>query len=396
MTDPVPTVTAVRSPFLRLAELLGDAKPGLPPIIISVGEPQHAVPSFVGPVLAANVASLNKYPQIRGTDGFRQTVARWAAARWPGVGLDPMREVVILAGSREGLFYAALAAATHRKTAGRRKVLMPNPFYQVYAAGAQATGAEPFVLDATRDTGFLPELNRLPDSLLADTQAFFLCSPANPQGTVASAAYLDKAIALARHHGFWLFIDECYSEIYPDLPPPGGLEIAAKTGSYDQVVVFNSLSKRSNLAGLRVGFTAGDADFLDHFCEVRATSAAQVPIPAQDVGIAAYSDEAHVIENRALYRAKFDLADRILGNRFGYRRPAGGFFLWLDVSEHGGDELVTQRLWAEGGVKVLPGSYLGRVNPDGSNPGRGYIRCALTNEHAITEEALTRLVSILT
>ena len=225
------------------------------------------------------------------------------------------------------------------------------------------------------------------------TVAFYLASPSNPQGAVAGRAYLERLAGLARRYGFLVFADECYCEIYSEHAPPGMLEASGR--DFANVVVFHSLSKRSNLPGLRVGFAAGDRRFLAAFLELRNIAAPQVPVPAQHVAIAAYGDEAHVQENRKLYAAKFDLADQIIGNRYGYERPAGGFFLWLDVSAQGGSEAVTQRLWKEAGVRVVPGRYLAREQADGSNPGAGYIRVAMVQDKATTAEALHRLVAVL-
>jgi aspartate/methionine/tyrosine aminotransferase len=200
-------------------------------------------------------------------------------------------------------------------------------------------------------------------------------------------------VALARRHGFVLFSDECYSEIYTQRPPAGMLEAAGP--DYANVVVFNSLSKRSNLPGLRIGFVAGDRRFIAPYLELRNVAAPQVPMPAQHVAIAAYADEAHVEENRRLYKLKFDLADQIIGDRYGYRRPAGGFFLWLDVSAQGGSEAAALRLWREGGLRVVPGRYLAREQADGSNPGAAYIRVAMVQDKETTAEALHRIVAVL-
>jgi len=210
---------------------------------------------------------------------------------------------------------------------------------------------------------------------------------------VADATYLTRLCALARRFGFLIFADECYCEIYGGRPPAGMLEAAGS--DFANVVVFHSLSKRSNLPGLRVGFCAGDRRFLARFIELRNVAAPQVPVPSQHVAIAAYNDEAHVQENRRLYAEKFDLADQILGDRYGYKRPPGGFFLWLDVSAHGGDEAVTLKLWRQAGLRVIPGHYLARDQADGSNPGLGYIRVALVHDNATTAEALHRLVDVL-
>jgi aspartate/methionine/tyrosine aminotransferase len=374
---------------------LGDAAPGRPAISLAVGEPQHGVPPFVGPVLAAHVDEFGHYPMNKGLDEFCRAAADWLGRRFKlPRPIDPGREVLVLNGSREGLFLAAIAAVRWaRARRGRPAVLIPNPFYAAYAAGAVTAHCEPVYLPATAATGFLPDLDALPEELLARTVAFFLASPANPQGAVADHAYLQRAVALARRFGFLLLSDECYSEIYSRHPPAGVLEAAGP--DFSNVIEFQSLSKRSNLPGLRVGFAAGDGAFLARFLELRNVAAPQVPVPAQWVAIAAYGDEAHVDSNRRLYTEKFDLADQIIGDRYGYRRPAGGFFLWLDVSAHGGDEAVALRLWREAGLRVVPGRYLARDQDDGSNPGRDYIRVAMVHDRATTAEALHRLVTVL-
>ena len=382
-----------RSPFVRLTELLTGTQPGKPVINLSVGEPQHAVPDFVGPVIAKHIPELGRYPMTRGTDRFRQAVAGWLGRRFAlPRALDPDHEVLVLAGTREGLFLAALTAGRlFEKRNGA--ILIPNPFYAVYAAGATAAGCEPVYLPATRQSGFLPDLDALDESLLRRTVAFYLASPANPQGSVADAAYLSRLVGLARRYGLIIFADECYSEIYSDKKPAGVLEAAGP--DFANVAIFHSLSKRSSLPGLRIGFTAGDRNFIAPYLELRNIAAPQVPIAAQEVAVAAYGDESHVEENRRLYAAKFDLADQIIGDRYGYKRPAGGFFLWLDVSRHGGSETATLKLWREAGVRVVPGRYLAHEQQDGSNPGEGYIRVALVQDKATTAEALHRLVAVL-
>jgi len=392
-----PTAPAVdsRSPFVRLTELIAGIEPGKPPINLSVGEPQHQVPSFVGPTLAAHVADFGRYPANKGIEPFRRAVAEWLGRRYnlkrP---IDPEHEVLVLSGTREGLFLAAIAARRWvAPRVGKPVMLIPNPFYAAYAAGALAADCEPVYLPATRKSRFLPDLDVLDDALLARTVACYIASPSNPQGAVADRAYLDKLAALARRFGFLVFADECYCEIYSEHAPPGMLE--ASGPDFANVVVFHSLSKRSNLPGLRVGFAAGDRRFLGSYLELRNVAAPQVPTPAQYVAIAAYGDEAHVLENRTLYSAKFDLADQIIGDRYGYERPDGGFFLWLDVSKQGGSEAVTKRLWAEAGVRVVPGRYLARNQTDGSNPGADYIRVAMVQDKAATAEALHRLVAVL-
>jgi N-succinyldiaminopimelate aminotransferase len=389
---PAPARADTRSPFVRLAELLAGSEPGKSPINLAVGEPQHPIPPFVGPVIAQHLAEFGRYPANKGTDRFRRAVADWLSRRYalprPP---DPEREVIVLSGTREGLFLAAIAA---KRFVGRARpaILVPNPFYAAYAAAALGAECEPVFLAATAEHGFLPDLDALPEDLLARTVAMYLSSPANPQGAVASPEYLRRLAGLARKFGFLVFADECYCEIYGRDPPPGMLEAAG--GDFAKIVVFHSLSKRSSLPGLRVGFAAGDANFLGSYVELRNVSAAQVPVPAQEVAVAAYADESHVEANRKLYAAKFDLVDQIIGGRYGYRRPAGSFFLWLDVKAHGGSEAVALRLWREAGLRVLPGRYIAR-DAGGRNPGENYIRVALIQDRETSAEALHRLVAVL-
>jgi aspartate/methionine/tyrosine aminotransferase len=383
-----------RSPFARTAELLAPFQPGKPLINLSLGEPQHPIPGFVGEVLARHIPQFGRYPIARGIAPFRSAAAQWVGRRFAlPRPLDPESEVLVLNGSREGLFFAAIAAARYGASKADPAILMPNPFYPAYGAGARAAGCEAVLLPTTRDTGFLPDLDALDEALLARTVAMFIASPANPQGAVASRDYFTRLKQLADRHGFVVLSDECYSEIYTRDPPGSILEIAGP--DYKNVVAFQSLSKRSNLPGMRVGFAAGDKDFLAAFHELRNVAAPQVPVPLQEVGIAAYADEAHVEENRRLYRLKFDLADAIIGSRFGYRRPDGGFCLWLDVSAAGGDEAAAVALFRDAGVRVIPGSYLARPQADGSNPGAGYIRVAIVQDAELTAEALRRMVQVL-
>lgn len=384
-----------RSPFVRLNELLAPIAPGLPPINCAVGEPQHPVPPFVGPTLAANLADFGRYPANKGTDEFRRAVVKWLSWRYAlPRPLDPEHDAIVLNGTREGLYLAAVAAKRH---VGARKgtpaILVPNPCYAAYTAGARGADCETVYLPTTAETGFLPDLDGLGDDLLARTVAFYLASPANPQGAIADENYLTRLIALARRFGFLVFADECYSEIYFGRAPTGMLEVAGP--DYANVVVFHSLSKRSSLPGLRVGFAAGDRNFFARFMEMRNTAAPQVPMPAQAVAIAAYGDETHVEENRKLYSEKFDLADQIIGNRFGYKRPAGGFFLWLNVARQGGSVMVAEKLWREAGLRVLPGAYAAREDAQGNNPGAAYIRVAMVHDKDTTAEALRRLVAVL-
>ena len=388
-------VVDTRSPFVRLAELIADTAPGKPAIDLGVGEPKHGIPAFVATVMAAHINEFGRYPRNEGTPQFRQAVAEWAARRYKlGRVPDPNREVLVLSGSREGLFLGAIAARRHvANRAGRPAILIPNPFYAAYSAGAVAADSEVVYLPATRETGFLPDLDALDGALLRRTVAMFLASPSNPQGAVADLTYLQRVTAMARRYDFLLFSDECYSEIYTQSAPPGVLEAAGD--QFENVVLFQSLSKRSNLPGLRIGFAMGDRRFIAKFLELRSVAAPQVPVPSQEVAITAYQDEVHVEANRDLYREKFDLADQIVGDRYGYRRPAGGFFLWLDIAALGGSEIVAAKLWREAGVRVLPGRYAARDQDDGGNPGEDYIRVAMVHDKETTAEALHRIVAVL-
>lgn len=395
-----PADVAFTSPFQRLTDLLAPHAPGRAPINLTVGEPRHALPAFVAPVMAREIAGFGRYPTIKGTDAFRRAVADWSEHRFGLAAgtIDVERGVLPLNGSREGLFYAALEARRRwTGTSDRPAILLPNPFYQAYAAGAAAAGCDVVMIDAGPETGFLPDLDRLPEELLARTVALYYASPANPQGAVASRADWLRAIALARRHGFMLFADECYSEIYREGHPPEGVLAAAATTpeGFARVIAFNSLSKRSNLPGLRCGFAVGDGEFLSRWVAFRNMAAPQVPTPVQAVAVAALSDETHVAENRRLYDAKFAAAERILGSRWGYATPPGGFFLWLDVAEHGGGEAVALRLWREAGVRTIPGGYLSGLGLDGTNPGERWLRIAMVESLALTEDALVRIVETL-
>ncbi len=390
----------ILSPFTRIARLLDGMAPGHEKVIeMTAGDPKETAPGFVIDKMAEVEHLLGTYPKIRGSDDLRGAIAAWIGRRY-GLAdqIDPAREIHPVNGSREGLFYAALPAVGRKRVEGRPVVLLPNPFYHSYLGATFATNCEPFFLNATEATGHLPDLDALEreTDILNRTVAFYLCSPANPQGAVADAAYVQRALELARRYDFMLFFDECYSEIYAGEPPTGGLEVAAKTPErFRNIVVFNSLSKRSNLPGLRSGFAAGDGDFLETFAEVRNLTAPQMPGIVQHASAAVWSEEQHVGVIRQSYRTKFDICDELLKGKYGYRRPAGGFFLWLDVGQFGGGEEATVTLWKRCGVKVVPGAFLAQPGPDGVNPGANYVRVALVHDAATIREALERIVSTL-
>lgn len=387
-------------PFSRTRELLVPYAPGLEPVIdLTLGEPRETMPAFVADKIKEAEALFTKYPPINGYPELRGAIASWLQRRY-GVAVDPDSEILPSNGSREGLFFAALQAVGRKTLAEgvQPAILMCNPYYAAYIGAALATNAEPVYLNATAESGYLPDLERLAEDeeLLGRTAALYLCSPANPQGAAASAEYTARALELARQHDFMLFFDECYSEIYNAAPPVGGLEVAAATDQgFDNLIVFNSLSKRSNVPGLRSGFTAGDGAFLRALMGIRNLIGPQMPGPTQMASAAIWAEEQHVISNRMGYKKKFDVCDAVLGGRFGYRRPDGGFFLWLDVAHYGGGVDTTVTLWKRAGVKVLPGAFLAQTDRFGENPGEDFIRLALVADTDAIKEALERITFVL-
>lgn len=377
--------------FPRLRGLLDAHPAGGVPLHMSIGEPKHPFPDFVPGLIAAHADEFGKYPTNDGTPELLAAIAAWVSRRY-GVTLDPALQIMALNGTREGLYNAAMALCPATKSGAKPVVLMPNPFYQVYAVAALSVAAEPVYTPATRETGFLPDYAALPAEILDRTAIAYICSPSNPQGAVADLAYWTDLLALAEKHDFRIFADECYAEIYRDEPPCGALQAAQATGADpERVVVFHSLSKRSNLPGLRSGFVAGGPDSMARIRQLRAFAGAPLPLPVQRASAAVWTDEAHVVENRRLYAEKFDLADAILGNVPGYASPGAGFFLWLPVDD---GETAALRLWRETGVRVLPGAYLGR-SINGLNPGAGYLRTALVAPKPETERGLTLLRNCL-
>lgn len=372
--------------FPRLRRLLDAHKPGGEPITMTIGEPRHPMPDFVGTVLADHVHEFALYPPNDGTPELLAAISAWIKRRYDVV-LGPER-LMALNGTREGLFDACLALCPETKGGARPVVLMPNPFYQVYAAAVLSVGAEPVYVPATAATGFLPDYESLPVAVLKRTALAYLCSPANPQGAVASRDYLRRLILLAEKHGFTLLADECYSEIWREAPPTGALEVAAEVGADpERVAVFHSLSKRSNLPGLRSGFVAAGPLAIQRFRQLRAYGGAPLPLPIQRVSERVWGDEAHVVANLALYHEKFRIADQVFAGIQGYKGPEGGFFLWLSVED---GEAAALKIWQRTGVRVLPGAYLAR-EVDGHNPGKGYIRVALVAPKDEMQRGLTLL-----
>ncbi|MGC9457924.1 MAG: succinyldiaminopimelate transaminase [Halothiobacillaceae bacterium] len=386
-------------PFEKLARLKAGAQPpsDKPHIPLSIGEPQHSPPKVATEALIAHLHGLASYPVTRGMPVLRETIAEWLVRRFAleGSALDPEHHVLPVNGTREALF--AFAQAVVDRSASRPKVLMPNPFYQIYEGAALLAGAEPWYYPTTADNAFLPDFEAIPDAVWDDCQLIYVCSPGNPSGAVIDEARYRWLIEKAEAHDFVIASDECYSELYADeqAPPPGLLEVAAAMGNtqLSRCVVFHSLSKRSNLPGLRSGFVAGDASVLAEFLRYRTYHGCAMPLPSQHASIAAWSDETHVRENRALYRAKFDAVLQILGEAISLQRPAAGFYLWAPTPD--ADETVfARRLFETQNVTVLPGRYLSRPI-DGLDPGVGFVRMALVAELADCIEAAQRIRACL-
>jgi len=382
-------------PFDRLRALLGPLTPPSDKSIIQmqIGEPRHAPPDFIQPILGGDPADWGKYPPPNGTEELRQAIADWLIMRYrlPQGSVEPARQVAIVSGTREALFMAALLAVPRSKNGEKPVVLMPNPFYQVYAGAAAMAHAEIVLVPAGPETGFQPDFGALPADTLDRAALAYINSPANPQGSIASLDQLKDAIGLARKHDFVLAVDECYAEIYTADPPPGALEACAAIDPADRfgnVLIFHSLSKRSNVPGLRSGFVAGDPNLISMLLRLRQYGGAQVPLPIMHASTALWRDETHVEQSRALYCEKFDTALEILDGAFGFERPGGAFYLWLDV---GDSEAAAAKLWQEAGVRVLPGAYFGKPGTDGINPAAPFIRAALVHDIETTRDAVTRI-----
>ena len=369
----------------RLRALLDVHEGGGPLIQMTIGEPKHAFPAWVTDKIVENAAGFNSYPPNDGAPALRAAITGWIMRRY-GVAMDPDTEVMALNGTREGLYNAVIALCPELKHGQKPAILMPNPFYQVYMIGAISGNADPVMVNATAETGHLPDFQSLTANLLQRTTACYICSPANPQGAVADRDYWAQLITLAETYDFKIFADECYSEIYRDTPPVGAMQVVEEMGAdRNRVVIFHSLSKRSNLPGLRSGFVASGADTIREMKQLRNYAGAPLPLPLQAAAAAVWDDEIHVEENRALYAEKFAIADRIFGNVPGYVSPQAGFFLWLPVED---DEEAAVKLWRETGVKVLPGGYLAQDVEGQENPGKKYIRVALVAPRDETERGL--------
>ncbi|MBV4541081.1 MULTISPECIES: succinyldiaminopimelate transaminase [Pseudomonas] len=384
-------------PFEKLRALLGTVKPAADKraIALSIGEPKHESPAFVAQAMADNLDKLAVYPSTLGLPALRQAIGHWCERRFgvPAGWLDADRHILPVNGTREALF-AFTQAVVNRADDGL--VVSPNPFYQIYEGAALLAGATPHYLPCLEDNGFNPDFDAVPAEVWKRCQILFLCSPGNPTGALVPMATLKKLIALADEHDFVIAADECYSELYfdEDAPPPGLLSACAELGRSDfkRCVVFHSLSKRSNLPGLRSGFVAGDASIIKPFLLYRTYHGCAMPVQTQLASIAAWQDEAHVRENRDQYRAKYDAVLDILQPVMDVQRPDGSFYLWAKVP--GGDAEFTRDLFEAQHVTVVPGSYLSR-EVDGVNPGAGRVRMALVAPLAECIEAAERIRNFL-
>ena len=382
-------------PFQKLRDLFAGVSPQaeLAPINLSIGEPKHATPEFIKQALSENMGGLASYPLTQGTDALRQSIAAWCKRRY-GVELDPATEILPVNGSREALF--AFAQAVVDPTRHKKRVISPNPFYQIYEGAALLAGATPYYLNTTTDNGYRMAWESVPEDLWETVQLVYVCSPGNPTGKVMSLDDWKTIFELSDQHGFVIASDECYSEIYFDEtnPPLGALTAAKQLNrGYKNLVVFNSLSKRSNVPGLRSGFVAGDAEVMKKFLLYRTYHGSAMSPLVQAASAVAWADEAHVVQNRRMYAEKFAAVQPVLANVMAAPMPDAAFYLWAQVP--GSDDLAFAReLYARKHVTVLPGSFLAR-EAKGINPGKGFVRIALVDGLKQCQEAAQRIVDFI-
>ena len=378
-------------PFEKLRSLFEGVKPnpGLAHISLGIGEPRHPTPELIKRALSENLAKLATYPPTAGGDALRQAIAEWLVRRYRLRSIDWKTEVLPVNGSREALFAFAQTVVDPR---GDAVVVCPNPFYQIYEGAALLAGARPHYVNTTADRGFAADYASIPQEVWRRTQLLYVCSPGNPTGKVLSLAEWREIFVLADRHGFIVASDECYSEIYFDeaAPPLGALQAAAQLGrGFERLVMFSSLSKRSNVPGMRSGFVAGDAAVLKAFLLYRTYHGGAMNPAIQEASVAAWNDEHHVRENRRKYAEKFARVTPIMQTAVEVERPDAGFYLWARAPI--GDTEFARRLYAEQHLTVLPGSFLARGS-GGTNPGAGYVRMALVAEIDECLEAARRVV----
>lgn len=385
-------------PFEKLRKLTQDVTPAsMSPIAWSIGEPKHEAPAFLEEVLTANMAGYSKYPATAGLPELKEAIAQWIRRRFLSTrpdAIQPDQHILPVTGTREALFAVIQALFDNQRP--DREIWMPNPFYQIYEGAALLAGAEVRFLNCTAEHDYQPDYSALTDEDWARCQILFLCTPGNPSGSILSIAELQQLIKKARQHDVLLISDECYSELYRDeAQPPAGLLQACDSlpeDDFRQCLVFHSLSKRSNLPGLRSGFVAGDAKRIQQFLTYRTYHGCAMPVPHQQVSIAAWQDEAHVIANRKLYNDKYQMIQAELGDRLPIRIPPASFYLWPNLEQD--DEAIARHWLKAANIRVLPGQYLSRMS-QGINPGYGHVRIALVATLDECFDAATRLRSIL-
>ena len=396
-------------PFAKMATLLADSKPanGYSEIKLGIGEPKHEPPAFVLDVLRENLDKISRYPTTNGMFELRQTIAHWLEKRFFLNHVDANTQVLPVMGTREAIFSFVQAVVDHdvadkesHSLASNTSptVVMPNPFYQIYEGAAILAQATPYFVPCTSANDYKGDYRAVPKDVWTRTQLLFVCSPNNPTGSVMTMDDWEYLIRLSDQYGFIIASDECYSELYFDTAPIGLLQACAALGRRDfkNCIVFHSLSKRSNLPGLRSGFVAGDARILQAYLQYRTYQGCAMPIPHQLASIAAWQDEKHVAHNRALYQEKFALWMSELGELLELRMPDAGFYFWVKVPEQfdGDDEIFVKALYEQANIHALAGRYLSR-EVDGYNPGQGYVRIALVASVDESREAISRIRSLL-
>lgn len=397
-------------PFAKMVTLLADSKPanGYSEIKLGIGEPKHEPPAFVLDVLRENLDKISRYPTTNGMFELRQTIAHWLEKRFFLNHVDANTQVLPVMGTREAIFSFVQAVVDHDATDTESNppsssnasptVVMPNPFYQIYEGAAILAQATPYFVPCTSDNDYKGDYRAVPKDVWTRTQLLFVCSPNNPTGSVMTMDDWEYLIRLSDQYGFIIASDECYSELYFDTAPIGLLQACAALGRRDfkNCIVFHSLSKRSNLPGLRSGFVAGDAKILQAYLQYRTYQGCAMPIPHQLASIAAWQDEKHVAHNRALYQEKFALWMSELGELLELRMPDAGFYFWVKVPEQfdGDDEIFVKALYEQANIHALAGRYLSR-EVDGHNPGQGYVRIALVASVDESREAISRIRSLL-
>ncbi|MDN3453231.1 MULTISPECIES: succinyldiaminopimelate transaminase [unclassified Psychrobacter] len=396
-------------PFAKMATLLADSKPadGYSEIKLGIGEPKHEPPAFVLDVLRENLDKISRYPTTNGMFELRQTIAHWLEKRFFLNHVDANTQVLPVMGTREAIF-SFVQAVVDRDVADTESnslapntsptVVMPNPFYQIYEGAAILAQATPYFVPCTSDNGYKGDFREVPKDVWTRTQLLFVCSPNNPTGSVMTMDDWEYLIRLSDQYGFIIASDECYSELYFDTAPIGLLQACAALGRRDfkNCIVFHSLSKRSNLPGLRSGFVAGDAKILQAYLQYRTYQGCAMPIPHQLASIAAWQDEKHVAHNRALYQEKFALWMSELGDLLELRMPDAGFYFWVKAPAQfdGDDEIFVKALYEQANIHALAGRYLSR-EVDGHNPGQGYVRIALVASVDESREAISRIRKLL-